>query len=562
MDTHVPADLDQVMVKFNDVCSDLKLVADNREVSHLITKIRVEYEILVKMAPEFDVQGLPVNGLRSLLRLWLRVFEVLRDNVHEGQARASLRPMLTLVLNLCQALHLLSPLKGDEVERQKIVKELSLKFVTREVLELCSQPMFIGMLYSSEARTLLTSIIRFAGFFLSKSLVDKVKCAASLEFAVTKFTQLSARKNYRDFVKLFSVMDNYYVRSACRMFYNMSDYVTGFENRVVSVAIGSKFRIIRNVDNVRLARTAKGDLESTVRRLRCNIIRKTPSWNEPDLGEGNKVLLFFRGGAFFGPSADAYSELYIRNIAERVPGLTILAFDYRDIRYGPFPVALQECVDFYLWLTSGQPEVAQTLGFQPSGVSVAGESSGGHLGIILPLVLNDIRHMAPEASIPFPEHLITIFPRASIKLDISPGTLMLPFEPLLNMGLMSAAGAAYAPLVQRENNNGAATDYDGRRRGADWMAEAEIVRHHYLIPGMYDKMADLSGLPLAMMVFDFCPFVDDGLDLAKRWPGPVKLCHLDNTFHAIISFSQMSPEARSVTYKIGDLIRESLEGAT
>jgi len=69
----------------------------------------------------------------------------------------------------------------------------------------------------------------------------------------------------------------------------------------------------------------------------------------------------------------------------------VLSIDYTLSPEGPFPEALQEVVDTYLWLVSGEPEVQQSMGFKPKSVAICGDSAGGNIAFAATLVIAKIR---------------------------------------------------------------------------------------------------------------------------------------------------------------------------
>ena len=68
-----------------------------------------------------------------------------------------------------------------------------------------------------------------------------------------------------------------------------------------------------------------------------------------------------------------------------------MSVDYSLSPEAPYPEALQEVLDCYLWLVSGDPEVESAIGFHPKKIAICGDSAGGNLCMALVLALNDIR---------------------------------------------------------------------------------------------------------------------------------------------------------------------------
>lgn len=95
------------------------------------------------------------------------------------------------------------------------------------------------------------------------------------------------------------------------------------------------------------------------------------------------VILYLHGGGYVASSPAAY-----RCVTERLSTLTalpVLALAYRRAPEHPYPAALDDALEAYLWLLDS--------GFDPSRITVAGDSAGGHLA--LGLLVRVARHRLP-----------------------------------------------------------------------------------------------------------------------------------------------------------------------
>lgn len=84
--------------------------------------------------------------------------------------------------------------------------------------------------------------------------------------------------------------------------------------------------------------------------------------------------------------------------------MPILSVDYSLSPESPFPGALQEVLDCYLWLTSKHPSVKRKLGFFPEKIGVCGDSAGGNMTISLVLVLKHIQEAAKKLNEPLDQY--------------------------------------------------------------------------------------------------------------------------------------------------------------
>jgi acetyl esterase len=103
--------------------------------------------------------------------------------------------------------------------------------------------------------------------------------------------------------------------------------------------------------------------------------------------------LFFdsSGGGFCIGSIES-NEVYIRDWSNKTPNVPILSIGYSVSPEAKFPTALQEVMDTYLYLTSGDPAILLMLGFHPKRITLCGDSAGATLLTALTMALNDIRN--------------------------------------------------------------------------------------------------------------------------------------------------------------------------
>lgn len=113
------------------------------------------------------------------------------------------------------------------------------------------------------------------------------------------------------------------------------------------------------------------------------------------LNPENKLILFCHGGAFFTQGSQSY-ELFLRKIVNELGGVPILAIDYSLTV--PYPIALEEVLNVYLWAMSGADEVKQKLGFHPQKIILSGDSCGGTLCLALTIVLNELNKIVGKSA--------------------------------------------------------------------------------------------------------------------------------------------------------------------
>ncbi|KAG0224000.1 hypothetical protein BGW41_005272 [Actinomortierella wolfii] len=98
--------------------------------------------------------------------------------------------------------------------------------------------------------------------------------------------------------------------------------------------------------------------------------------------QGEKVILYLHGGAYFICSTHTHREMLWR--ISRATGRRVFAVDYRLAPEYTFPAPVQDAVHAYAHLTD-----PFGLGFAPENVTIAGDSAGGGLSLGTLLYLRD-----------------------------------------------------------------------------------------------------------------------------------------------------------------------------
>ena len=81
---------------------------------------------------------------------------------------------------------------------------------------------------------------------------------------------------------------------------------------------------------------------------------------------------------------------------------------------------------------------------------------------------------------------------------------------------------------------------------------------HFISPLRYKKFDQMTETSLHILSFDYDPFIDESVLLARQWPGRVQMKVLDETCHGAICFRNISLEGYSANLEAEHLIRCSL----
>lgn len=114
----------------------------------------------------------------------------------------------------------------------------------------------------------------------------------------------------------------------------------------------------------------------------------------------NKVILFFHGGGF--NMGTSYGHQDICQMLSKYTGFSVFSVDYQLDPDHPFPAAVEDCLQSYLWLLEE--------GFQGRDLVIAGISIGSNLALSTLLALKKIKHelplcgvcMSPAVDLTFP----------------------------------------------------------------------------------------------------------------------------------------------------------------
>ena len=234
------------------------------------------------------------------------------------------------------------------------------------------------------------------------------------------------------------------------------------------------------------------------------------------------VILFSHGGGFITGSPELYAD-FLGSAARQI-GVPIIIPDYAKAPEKQYPQQLQDVMDVYLYLTSGDQKVYQLLGFHPENVVLSGDSAGSNLALSLTFALNQIRKLEQTSGmrtgdqnangVKIPKGLALQYPSVTGFIAV-PSTTLLSYDPILTVGLYALSRSFYAaaePKIQddlwykRGNNvKEVMRRFDGR-----------LTDPYYNILA-YEKWAEVSDVPLFVLACEMDPILDHAILLAKRW---------------------------------------------
>ena len=289
---------------------------------------------------------------------------------------------------------------------------------------------------------------------------------------------------------------------------------------------------------------------------------------KPKCRRNDNVIFHIHGGAWCLLSPKAYFNVLNRWVKEI--GSTIISVDYSLAPAQKYPVALQEILDTYSWLTDSvvlkQP--LEPLGFIPKDILVTGDSAGGNFTMSLAIVLAEIKRVFPEPgqSLPLPKAFAPLYPAASPGLPFTSASSVL-LDVVLSMSLRTK----FCPMYYLDDPIDMATSYLGGKNGKPWFKEETKVKDVYIrVNGdkkgdpifhilTYESFDILKDVPLYIQAAEFDPLLDDAVEIAKAWKGPVTFDVLPNVMHGFTLFIDDSIECEKADKLVTQRMKEALE---
>jgi acetyl esterase len=99
--------------------------------------------------------------------------------------------------------------------------------------------------------------------------------------------------------------------------------------------------------------------------------------------ESRPALLYYHGGGWTIGSIDTHDTLCRRLCSNA--RIVVVSVDYRLAPEHPFPAAVEDCYDAYLWVSDQAP----ALGISANRIAVGGDSAGGNLAAVVTALARD-----------------------------------------------------------------------------------------------------------------------------------------------------------------------------
>jgi acetyl esterase/lipase len=248
--------------------------------------------------------------------------------------------------------------------------------------------------------------------------------------------------------------------------------------------------------------------------------------------ENNKIIFYMHGGAFISVNAQMMAGLSAKTA--KVCRVPILIGEYRKLPDHKYPAALQDTLDLYFLLTSGDATVERKLGFSPKEIIFMGDSAGGHLVLGLVIILNRLRKEHGVA-VHMPKSISVQYPCAVPSFISVPSFAMMPIDPLLTTGLVGLVAGAFPPMHEPPIDEQWFRKRDGSVRETVSRC-ADRVRDPLFNLLAYTDYEDLKDIALFITASEMDPILDHSILLAKKWSGKVVLHVVPDVCHGFVAF--------------------------
>lgn len=233
------------------------------------------------------------------------------------------------------------------------------------------------------------------------------------------------------------------------------------------------------------------------------------------------AIIYYHGGGFALGSIELF-DISCRKLCQ-ITKATVISVGYRLAPEHPFPAAVIDACAVLEWTA----EHAQTLHIDPDNINTCGDSAGGTLALVVPIIVRDRKGPAIA-------HQIGLYPCTSVPTQDPKASPYLSF--------------------QQGANNPVLTSHDLYQFLSLYSPREEDWNHPYLVPA---NSLDLQNLPPALIIMaGHCPLRDEGNAYAQRLANAgvyVETKCYGSMAHAFLTFPL--PESVSAMKRIGKFIR-------
>lgn len=557
--------------KFNACAKKLILLLTyeneyNQDDIDFIKKCIERIETLSLIAPAHDYENVESNGYRSFIKLHAKIFEaILHDDSHRRRMECiQVLKRLEFFYGFFEDYHNQNQSSADYdyIQQRALAQKFDQVCKDRTVWETLHKYPLVLIQLEDRLRVTFRSLYHLIPFMMPEtSYGDAFRSLFSEEYLAQVLSRTFSKITIGSISHFMSWGDT--LASIIASVLAIYRIFTGFDSNthVTNVETKLKSHFILDVTTGELTIKKADQNCNRTSNIRYQMAR-TNEVNQKSKYD-QKIILYVHGGGFVGPKGPSLENVCVRKWARSMPGLTVINFDYTLCPIAMFPTQVQELLDFYTWLTdeSSREEVIQRFGFFPKDVIFAGESAGGQISISLYILINELNRKF-NAMIKVPKGLVLMFPKVSMNFKQIPSFFSCLVDPMIFPQLLPAAFLAYAPmkrfdalkheykLVPKEEKM--TMPYD-----AIFQDGNEMIQSIILDPINYKHFEEMRETFLNIITFEYDPFLDEAILLAKRWKGRVNFRVMDDLCHSSTLLGELNHECKKAELELIDLIESS-----
>ncbi|CAD8063315.1 unnamed protein product [Paramecium primaurelia] len=145
------------------------------------------------------------------------------------------------------------------------------------------------------------------------------------------------------------------------------------------------------------------------------------------------IIIHIHGGGFISMSSFSHQS-YTRKWVNQLSNTVVFSIDYRLAPENPFPLALDDCWQYYMWIIHFS---SAYFNICPKNIILIGDSAGGNLA--LGILIRSI-----ETNQRIPDKIILQYPAVNLNLcDVVPSNLKSMNDQMIPMGLLMLCRQSY-----------------------------------------------------------------------------------------------------------------------
>ena len=498
----------EIAAKIND---NPQLIQRLKSLDQACSKIEEYYH-------EYDYQDVPCNGFRSFVKIVESyLHQLLQFTEQAGLDKKTVTEYDTLSQLMCinaEAAAMIRK-KGHDYPLQVTDDDCEImeKFSVIEPKHM--EPLYgsVGPFYvRSGFKAAMKKIVTVIGFFGADTLIKKLRFLLSPSYRISFLADISVNWDLKN-ASAVGFMDKF----PLNLLMEWLNRPVGCSTKWFTVPRDFSDWQIRLPD-LKAAAVIEMRKHEVHTRKPMNCLVFTPKAGT--VKEKKSLLIHFPGGGFFISKAAPYIKLMSRVCREL--GVTIVLPEYSLTPQHPYPAAIQDLLDLYCFLLSGDQKVYDMVGFQPEEIVISGDSAGGQLATALTITLNEIRRKG--GAVRMPKALTIQYPGAIVGFVAYPGVILSGLDMCATVGQLRVATLLYAQTDPPIDPN----DLDLHNK--DKKYQFEVVKRHndrlkdpLYNPIVYDHYEDMRDIPISIFACEMDSIMDHSIYIANKWRGPVTL---------------------------------------